>query len=263
MFNFSRPARLALLMLPVLFGASQAHATIDSKIYKDVMLAAKQSLVTIKYVAKFETPQGPQDVEREINALAIDNKGLIVCSSLQLGTSRYLRVVNAMVTPSDIKVLFGDDTVGVEAELIATDAELDLSWLRIKEFDKMKSKPGNIDFSKASATELGSEILVVSRLHKYYGRAVVLSEGRIAGQVEKPRAMWVGRSGIEQEPGMPVFGADGKPVGMVTFQVPDPDDFSPREMREAQQTLILDAATLTKATKRALEEAAAAAEEEE
>ncbi len=263
MLNFSRPARWALLLMPIFIGVNAVNATIDSKVYKSVIESSKQSLVTIKYVAKFETPQGPQDVEREINALAIDNKGLIVCSSLQLGTSRYLRVVNAMVTPSDIKVLHGDDTVGVEAELIATDAELDLSWLRIKDFDKMKDKPGFVDFDKAAKAELGSEILVVARLHKYYGRAVVLSEGRIAGQVEKPREMWVGRSGVDQEPGMPVFGADGKPVGLVTFQVPDPDDFSQREMREAQQTLILDAATLTKATQRALEEAAAAAEEEE
>ncbi len=263
MLHFSRPARLTLLMLPILIGVNAANATIDSKVYKNVIESSKSSLVTIKYVAKFETPQGPQDVEREINALAIDNKGLIVCSSLQLGTSRYLRVVNAMVTPSDIKVLYGEDTVGVEAELIATDAELDLSWLRIKDFDKMKDKPGFVDFDNAAKAELGSEILVVARLHKYYGRAIVLSEGRVAGQVEKPREMWVGRSGVDQEPGMPVFGADGKPVGLVTFQVPDPDDFSPREMREAQQTLILDAATVAKATKRALEEAAAAAEEEE
>lgn len=263
MYRFNTLSCLAWIALPVLVFTGRLSADVDIKSYESVMAKAQQSLVVIKYVAKFETPQGPQDIEREINALAIGDNGLIVCSSLQLGTSRFLRTVNAMVTPSDIKVLYGDDTVGVEADLVATDAELDLSWLRIKDFAKMKNKPGIIDYAQPATVQLGSPIMVVARLHKYYGRAIVISEGRIAGKVEKPRSMWVGRSGVEQEPGMPVFAADGKPVGIVTFQVPDPEDFSQREMRDAQETLIIDAATLTKATKRALEEAAAAAEEEE
>jgi len=263
MQRFSKFHQIVGLSLLVMIPSTSLMGETTPKVYQDVHEKIKKGLVTIKYVAKVETQNGPTEVEQEIDGMVIDNKGLIVCASVKLGTSRFLKAIGRQITPSNIKVLYGDDTVGVEASLLATDAELDLSWLRVKDFEKMKEKPEAINYNDAVGAELGQSILTVSRLHKYYGRTIVISEGRLAGKVEKPRLMWVGRSGVEQEPGMPVFGSNGKVVGIFTFHIPDPDDFPNDELRQAQEMLVLDADTLNKATKRALEEAAAAAEEEE
>ena len=227
--------------------------------YKAVMDAATPSLITVKFVLKVSGPRGTQDVEREITATMIDKSGLILCAGVQLGTSKLYRQMGS-VTPTDLKVLIGDDTVGIDAKLLATDAELDLAWVRVKDATKLPANVKFIDLSKPQTAALGGRVFSVNRMDKFFDRAPVVTEGRIAGETRKPREMLIPGGGIDLEPGMTVFNANGSPVGVAVIQAPDPED---EGARGSTATLILPVAQVNKATQRALAAAAEEAEEED
>ncbi|MCB9854939.1 MAG: trypsin-like peptidase domain-containing protein [Phycisphaerales bacterium] len=228
--------------------------------YRAVLDVATPSLVTVKFVLKVSGPRGTQDVEREITATMIDKSGLILCAGVQLGTSKLYRRMGS-VTPTDIKILIGDDTVGIDAKLIATDAELDLAWIRVKDATKLPANVNVADYSKPQTASLGDRVFSVKRMEKFFDRAPVVMEGRIAGETKKPREMLVGGAGLDLEPGMPVFAANGMVIGVAVFQAPDPEDMEGAGGSNA--TLILPTEQLNKATQRALAAAAEEAEEED
>ena len=232
-------------------GASEYKTTIDT---------ASPCLVTVKFVLKFQGPQGTRDFEREITATMIDKSGLVLCSGVQLGTSKLFRRMGT-ATPTDMKVLIGDDTVGIDAELLATDGELDLAWIRVKDAKTLPQDVKFIDFSKPTTAVLGDRVLSVNRMDKFFDRAPIVTEGRIAGTTKKPREMLVPGAGIDLEPGMPVFAANGLVIGVAVFQSPDAEDME--GARGSNATLILPSEQLTKATTRALAAAAEEAEEED
>ncbi|MCA9257445.1 MAG: trypsin-like peptidase domain-containing protein [Phycisphaerales bacterium] len=228
--------------------------------YRAVLDAASPSLVTVKFVLKLSGPGGTRDVDREITATMIDKSGLILCAGVELGTSKVYRRMGS-VTPTDLKVMIGDDTVGVDAKLLATDAELDLAWLKITDASKVPANLKFVDMSKAQDVALGDRVLSVNRMEKFFDRAPVVTEGRIAGETKKPREMLVPGAGLSLSPGMPVFNATGAPIGVAVFQAPDPEDMEGSGGSNA--TLILTGKDLQKATQRALAAAAEEAEEED
>lgn len=227
--------------------------------YKSVMDSAAPSLITVKFVLKFQGPNATRDFDREITATMIDKSGLVLCSGVQLGTSKLFRQMGT-ATPTDLKVLIGDDTVGIEAKLLATDAELDLAWVRVKDASKLPADLKYIDFSKEQSASLGDEVYSVNRMDKFFDRAPFVTAGRIAGETTKPREMQIPGAGLDLEPGMPVFNAAGEAVGVAVFQAPDPED---EGARGANATLILPTKQLNKATKRALAAATEEGEEED
>jgi hypothetical protein len=230
--------------------------------YQALMNSAAPALITVKYVLKVQGPGGTRDIDREITAIMMDKSGLVLCAGVQIGTSRLMRRMGA-TTPTDIKILIGDDTVGIDANLIATDAELDLAWLRIKDATKIPADMKFIDFSKSKTLGLGDRVLTVNRMDKFFDRAAVISEGRVVGSTKKPRDMLVSGVGIDMEPGMAVFAADGSPAGVVVLQSPDPEDMEEGPSRGSMATLILSSEQLNQATKRALATAAEEQEEED
>ncbi len=230
----------------------------DSVDYGKLRGRVGPALVTVKCVLKVQAGGGSREMEREFTAAMIDKEGLVLCSSMSMGLSKWMQRMGS-VTPSDIKVLIGDDTEGVEAKLLASDGELDLSWLQIKEpADKGYDC---LDFSKSRSASLGEKVVAVKRMDKYYDRAVVISEGRIGGQTTKPRELLI-PGGLDLEAGMPVFGEDGEIVGVAVQQMPDDDEMDMRRrFFGGGSSFILPAGELTKATQRA--RAASESDEEE
>lgn len=234
-------------LLPV-WGAAEGA---DGSAYRQLLEKASPALVTVKFVLKRQGTGGTQEREGEITGVMIDPKGLVLCASWNLGTSRIMRRFGGTTTPTDIKILIGDDTEGVEARMLATDAELDLSWLQIKE--PAEAGYAYLDFSKPSNLAPGNRLLTLSRMNKFFDRAPVVAEGRLGGTTRKPRPLLLPSGGFEVEPGMPVFSSDGAPVGLVVVQSPDPEDLAadPRTLRNSMAALILPSSEVLKATARA------------
>ena len=250
----------ASIVFATVFGclaASPARAD-DVAIFKKLMEQRGPSVVTLKFVLKIKGGGGEQESETEINGVMIDPKGLVICSGTQTGgfsesmRRRIGRGGDFSVTPTDMKVLIGDDSEGVEAKIVARDTDLDLAWVQIT---KPADKPYDfVDLSKGPSAKPGEEAFVVRRMDKFFDRAEVISEGWIAGIVKKPRELYVPGGTINNANGLAAFNANGEPLGFLIMQMSDEDES--RSSRGASGTFILPNAEVIKATQRARESAA-------
>jgi S1-C subfamily serine protease len=163
-------------------------------------------------------------------------------------------------TPTDIKVLIGDDVEGVPADLVARDTELDLAWLRIK--DPREEAYACIEFAEGASVEMGTPVVGIRRMGKYFGRIAVILEGRVGGVARKPRDLYVPTGDLASEFGIPVFTKSGQVVGMTVLQLPGAEDMESDAsskfgglsgLQESAGGFILPAADVAKASCRALE----------
>ena len=245
-------AALAVLSVAPWAAAEPAADSVDcGKLVADVGSA----YVTVKYVLKMEGQFGNRETEAEITGIMIDPSGIVLCGNTRLGSQRMMRQMGGSATPTDIKVLIGDDTEGLEARVMARDSELDLAWVQIK-------KPGDrkfvcLDLNKSAAPVVGQHIVALRKMAKYFDRALVLSEGRIGGKTRKPRDLLVPTGALALEPGLPIFTPAEQIVGIVVVQMPDEDELANMTFtgigRDISNGLILPVAEVVKATARAKE----------
>ncbi|MFO0973365.1 MAG: hypothetical protein U1A27_08020 [Phycisphaerae bacterium] len=221
------------------------------------------AIVTVKFLLKLKAGAQEQEIDAEISGVMIDAKGLVVCSDTQMGgfAARARRSGgNFTATPTEIKILAGDDNEGVPARVVARDSELDLAWVEVK---KPPAKPFDaIDLNLAGTPKVGDTLVALRRMDKQFDRVVVVSEGWLAGTVRKPRELLVPGGTIGTALGLPIFTADGAPVGLIITQAPDDDDESGSDriarafgLRQQSPPLILPAAEVLNATHRARESA--------
>ncbi len=273
----SRGHLFGLILLGTAMLSVPASTRADGPAEYEKWLAEKSpALVTIKFVLKVKMGgmmggMGDQESDSEVTGVMIDPKGLILCSNTQLGgftgmMRRFMGPTGGSITaaPTDIKVLVGDDTEGLEAKLVARDTELDLAWVRIKE--PGDAKFDHCDFSNAATPTIGQRLFAVRRMGKFFDRVAAVSEGRVGGVTTKPRDLYVPAGNLWIGLGLPVFNTDGTVVGVGIMQLPDAEDaeMNPMSMlgdlfnmQDMMGGLILPAPEVVKATKRALETAEA------
>lgn len=226
--------------------------------YQSLMDKVGPALVTIKFVLKMEGG-GPFGGDQEMEAMGvlIEADGLILVSSMEMGG--FLARMGMQATPSDIKVLIGDDTEGVKAKLISRDTELDQAWV------KVETAPNDpypiVDLASTASPALGDPLYAVSRMGKFMDRAPIIIEGKLAGVASKPRHLLLGGMTFAGQVGRPVFDGAGKFVGIVTMMMPDEDESDMSggmfgSMRDMFAGVILPAAEVANATRRAKEHAA-------
>jgi len=260
--NLSRPVHVALFILAVGCTRQTARAGGPSD-YQAFVNKTAPALVTVKFVLKVQGSGGQRDIEREFTAVMIGPRGMVLCSSVQLGTSKLMRRFGGTATPTDIKVLIGEDTEGVDAKLLASDSDLDLSWLQIKE--PREKGYVFVDFANSGTVPVGGALLTINRMDKFFDRAPLLNVGRLGGKTRKPRELLLPSSGLDVTPGMPIFAEDCSTVGVVVIQSPDPEDTAANPGMAGQSTaaLILPSADVMKATKQARETALESEEDDE
>jgi hypothetical protein len=259
---------LAAFLALGLAGSGTARAA-DQAAFQKILKDHAETVVTVKLVltikGSYVGPDG-QEIEHEANGLMIDPRGLVLTSSTELGgvPPAVRRMMGQMgaelsVVPSDIKVLVGDDTEGLEAELLARDSELDLAWVQIKN-PGGKTFPA-VDLSDSAEPKLGQPLLAVTRMSKYFDRAPVVEQVRVAGITSKPRKMYVPSVGVGDGFCTPVYTIDGALVGVTVLEVPDVDASAGDPLSAAALMgdleavmggFILPAADVGAATKRAL-----------
>lgn len=274
MFLLHSKRSVMLVGLVAALFATAGAVRADEGAYRRLLKEKSPAVVTVKFVLKVSMGgmmggMGDQESENEISGVLIDPKGLVLCSNTQLGgfTAMVSRMMGRFggemsATPTDLKVLVGDDTEGKEAELVARDTELDLAWVRIKE--PGDSPLAHISLSGGAKGEIGQRLFALKRMGKYFGRSTVVVSGAIGGTTSKPRELYVPADMLTGALGLPVFNAEGTIVGVVVMQQPDAEDSDANpmamlgnmmNMQEMMAGLILPAAEVEKATKRAMETA--------
>jgi len=223
----------------------------DADVLDKIVTQHADAYVTIKFVLKMTSPNGgDQNQEQEIPGILINAKGLVLCSNAQMGglAKRFGR----QASPTDIKVLIGEDTQGLDAKVLTRDSELDLAWVQL---DVQPEKPlPFLDFSVNATPTRGQTLISLRKLDKYFDRAVVLQKGYLAGETHKPRRLLIASSNLVpslQALCQPIYTIDGKVIGVTVLQLPESPqpDLNPADM----QGLILPSQDIVKATERALE----------
>jgi S1-C subfamily serine protease len=252
----------------------------DESEYQTWLEQKSPALVTVKFVLKIKMGgmmggMGDQETDSEITGIMIDPKGLVLCSNTQFGglfgmIGRFMGPMagNISANPTDIKVLVGDDTEGLEAKLLARDTELDLAWVQIEE--PGDAKFAFCDMARNATPQIGQRFFGVRRMGKFFDRVAAVVEGRVGGITAKPRDLYVPTTSIAAMSGLPIFATDGAVLGVTVAQMPDAEDEPADPMgmlgsmlggmqgaMEGMGGLILPAAEVVKATKRALETAEA------
>jgi S1-C subfamily serine protease len=255
-------AAFALYWLaPMLVGqAPQAAEPISatattSELYQHVAATYGPAVVTIKFVQKTQGRFGDADNENEINGTMVAADGLVLCSNLLLGAGGGRRGMRSV--PTDIRVLVGDDMQGQPARFVARDSELDLAWLRID------VPPGRsyafVDLENAAKAagrpQVGERVLALALMGRYFGQAVLVTEGQVAGKTRKPRELYVVRGAVDTDPGLPVFSARAEVIGFACLQQPSAEEVSGNfaNLLARGRGLILPIQAVQKATVRARE----------
>jgi S1-C subfamily serine protease len=264
----------AAMLLAVVAAAPGTASGQTPSDYQRILRDKAPAFVTIKFVLKMKMGgMGESETETEITGAMIDAKGLVLCSNTQLGgIGGFMRSMGREITatPTDIKVLVGDDTEGLEAKLLARDTELDLAWVQIKDPGDRKFAFVNLD--NAAQGEVGQPVLAVRRMAKYFDRATTVDESRISGITKKPRKLYVPMLPLTGNLGLPVFTPDGKVLGVAILQMPGEEDQeeSPAAMfsrmsnlNDVMSGMILPAADVVDATRRARQTAATQSADQE
>lgn len=262
--NYPRLARLSLAAV-VLCAAGTAVSALpttlplqaDTGDTQKIVDANAPAIVTLKFILK----GGEQDEEVETTGIVIDPSGIILSNNNAFG-GLMARFGGPTPTPSEIKVLIGDDTQGVDASFMARDSDLGLAWVKLNE---APAKPlAAVDLSKSVSATLGQDLVEVSLMGKFFDRAPIVSTAQVAAVVKKPRELYIPSIGLASgEMGMPVFTAKGELLGITTLILPDQEEVAGNSggmraiMRGITGGMILPAAEAHAATLRAKETAAA------
>lgn len=272
LMSLERRSTVLVLIGSVAFSAGTTSHADDAQEYAKILKDREPALVTVKFVLKVKLGgmmggMGDQESDTEITGVMIDPKGLVLCSNTQLGgftglMKRFMggRGGEITATPTDLKVLIGDDVEGVDAELIARDSELDLAWVKVKE--PAETPYPFVDFADGARAEIGDRVFAIREMDKYFGRSPVVAEGRIGGKTLKPRELYIPTAEFATAMGMPVYSAKGQVIGVMVMQMPmdeesDENPLAMMSMMSGMQDMmggfILPAANVVKATSRALE----------
>lgn len=253
-----------VVVAAVLAGSVAGAAGQSPSPIRKVLREKSPAFVTLKYIMKVKAGAKQSEVQDECTGAMIDPKGLILCSNTRLGgLGAYYRSVGRDVTttPTEIKVLIGEDTEGLDARVVARDTELDLVWVQIKDVGDRKF--AFIDLADSREADIGDPVIIIRRMSKLFDRAAVIAETTIAGVTAKPRKLYVPVLPVAAEFGLPVFSPGGKVLGVpVLHGLNDRDqDESDRysraaDMQELRSGLILPAADVLEATRRARQTAA-------
>ncbi len=238
--------RLALCTALAVALATQAHAAAltpapppdpVAAAYEYLAATRVKHVVSIKFVLKMEFGGfGDGENEQEVQGLMVDPTGLVLVSNTQFGGFLGMMQqfsggsnLHASMKPEKIRVLVGEDTVGVEAKLIARDTELDLAWVRI---DQPPAQPYDaLDLSASVEARVGQLLFTVAHADRFFDRTPVVAELRIAGVARKPRPLLLPGGGGAGGGGMfggggggAVYTAEGRPVGVMVMQMPSRED---------------------------------------
>lgn len=209
------------------------------------------ALVKVKMILKGGM-MGDQGREVEVEGTMIESDGMVLVSNALIG-GMMSRMGQGGITPTDVKVLIGDDTEGLTAKVLARDTELDLAWVKIDDAKAKDQTFAHVDLVSAGQAAQGDRLYSVSKMGKFFGQALTVSEGRCMAVTSKPRKLIVPSATVIANYGQPAFNAEGKCVGIFVVQLPEEDGMSGNPGQGFEGPMILPAAEVVAATKRAKE----------
>jgi hypothetical protein len=208
------------------FGDRPARA--DEPTWQARLDAKAGSVVCVRFVLKTRISMMGQTDEQERKSEArgavVDPSGLVMLANGSLEGDFAGGALAKMLgrgslemsaTPSNLNVLFANESKEYPAVVVARDSNLGLAFVQI--LDLEGRKPEAVDLAKGADPQVGATLFGVTRRGRAFDCAPEIDRLFVTGKVDKPRPLW-GVSGDFDGAGLPVYGADGVPVGVLAVQ---------------------------------------------
>lgn len=187
------------------------------------------AIVTVKLVLKVESSAGGQARSNEtrltVPGVVVSEDGLVMMTNQPFSPQRGAQLMGSdmpegmtmKMTPTTVKLVVPGDEKEIDAFLAATDANLDLAFIKAEGLGNRKLP--FVDFSATPSAEVGNLAMQVVRLGKGYDYAACVQSSRVSGKLAKPRTALI-LDGSIGTLGLPVFTAAGEPLGVLTTLLP-------------------------------------------
>ncbi len=231
-------------MKPLLVAACIAMAAASSVTAQSIEESAralaekyKSSLVVVTVKGKLlaSGPAGSlpeRDQSRRTLGVTIADNGLIVVSNTAIDAAvglsgqqaqvdgKVVKINTAKTTFSDVEISYGDSTL-IHGKVVRQEVEADVAFILpdVAEAKALKKTSfDKVDLTQfAAAAQQADQVISLSRSSAVYGYMPTVSIGRITGVYKGDRTFFVTTAGTAQ--GLPVFTADGKPVGITVMRI--------------------------------------------
>ncbi|MCH2144083.1 MAG: hypothetical protein MK082_02935 [Phycisphaerales bacterium] len=228
---------LATVLTTVLALATTTGAatTNDDNAYKQLIDDHASSIVTVKFVMNVSMGGGGGGMDREIpveiDGIVVSDDGLIMIPGAPMDMANQMRRqmrgrrggrgggggggmpdMEIEASPTDIRVVMGDDFEEYDAVLAAKDSTLQLAFVMLEDTEDLKLSPLKLDAD--SEPGIGEELLALARLNEEYDYAPYFATVQITGSVNQPRRMWCISTQLFS-PGLPVFNHAGAFIGIM------------------------------------------------
>jgi hypothetical protein len=219
-----RTLTLGLCAAALLALAPAARAD-DEATSAKLLTAKASSVVSVKLVLNIKMMRGgaamgpPQEQSTSAVGVVVDSAGLIMLPAAALGGDRTMNRRGQGFTisarPSSIRVVFPGDPKEYQAVIGAKDSKLGLGFILIRDLAGKTVTP--LDLATKSEPKPGQTLYSVMRLGQGFDYAPMVVRTRVAGEVTKPRAMWI-LQGANSSAGKPLYDAAGALTGIVVSQ---------------------------------------------
>ncbi len=187
--------------------------------YLKTVDANKDAIIEVEIVWKMKISAQGQQQEQEqkirLNATVLSEKGVIAMSLSNTDPAHLAQISglprNQVKIESDVQdaKIITNDGREIPAKVALKDTDLDIMYIVPKETGKEKFS--FIKLTKDSKIEVMKPCLSFTRHNQSVGRALVYSQGYIAGEIKTPRRCFMAQA---PAPAMPAFNEDGEGLGL-------------------------------------------------
>lgn len=178
------------------------------------------AVVRVQITLKMTVSYGGESMDRErkieVVGTVVDPSGLTVVSRSRVDPgSSYGDEEDSNITSqvADAKITLADGKE-IPAKVVLRDKDLDLVFLRPTQ--KPATPMVSVDLKDSVNAQMLDQALIITRLGKIANRAMSVCFERIEAVVEKPRKVYsISLTSMGMEDGSPVFGMNGKLIGIV------------------------------------------------
>lgn len=233
----------SLILALVAATCTSSHAGAADDSYQKLIDTQSKSIVTVKFVMNVSMGGGGGGMDREIpveiGGIVVSDDGLIMIPGAPMDIANQMRRqmrgrrggrggggggmadMEIEASPTDIRVVMGEDFEEYDAVLAAKDSTLQLAFVMLEDTEGLELTP--LELTPTTDPGIGEELLTLARLGESYDYAPYFAKVQVTGQVTQPRRMWCIATQLFS-PGLPVFSSAGVFVGIMGDGVSGGDD---------------------------------------
>ncbi|MEQ8820624.1 MAG: serine protease [Sumerlaeia bacterium] len=219
--NPLRPVILAAALATFAGAAIPARAADIHETAREVLESHGGAVVTVDVVREINQSED----RAENQGLVVDESGKVVMALSQIDPSALYELLSGSreadftTTVKDIKYILPDGTE-IPATILVRDRDLDIAVLAPKE--PLEEALPYVDLNDSAEAKVMDPIFAISRTGRITRRIALGMTGEVQGIVDRPRQFYIPSASIvgdEGNIGSPVFGADGKILGLILLHV--------------------------------------------